>query len=250
MPIQSNWYENFFHGIALDLWRKVVSPEQTQAEADFLVKTLECAPGSRILDVPCGNGRHSLELARRGYRMTGLDISEEFIQEARDRSTAAGVQISWVLGNMRHIEGEATYDGAFCFGNSFGYLEYSHMEAFVNGVSRALKPGSRFVVETGMVAESVLPNFKEREQFQFDDIHFTTENRYLADESCIETYDTYVRDGKVETRQSKHWVYTVGEIRRMLERAGFVVLELHGSLECQPFTLGSQQLLIVTQRGM
>ena len=52
MTVPSNWYENFFHGVALDLWRKAVSPEQTQSEADFLVKTLECASGSRLLDVP------------------------------------------------------------------------------------------------------------------------------------------------------------------------------------------------------
>ena len=56
------------------------------------------------------------------------------------------------------------------------------------------------------------------------------------------------RDGKVETRQSKHWVYTVGEIRRMLERTGLAVLSLYGSLDCQPFNLGSHQLFVVAQK--
>ena len=136
MTVPSNWYENFFHGIALDLWRKAVSDEQTKDEADFLVKTLECASGSRLLDVPCGNGRHSLELAKRGYRMTGLDISEQFIEEARASSSAIGAQIELVLGDMRHVEGEAKFDGAFCMGNSFGYLEYCDMEAFLNGFTQ------------------------------------------------------------------------------------------------------------------
>ena len=107
MEVLSNWYETFFQGISLDLWRKAVSSEQTLAEANFLINVLECAPDARLLDVPCGNGRHSLELAKRGYQMTGMDISEQFIQEARVGSSAAGEKIEWVLSDMRHIEGRS-----------------------------------------------------------------------------------------------------------------------------------------------
>jgi SAM-dependent methyltransferase len=270
LTVPSNWYEEFFHGVALDLWRKAVSPEQTKAEADFLVKTLQCHPGSRLLDVPCGNGRLSLELARRGYRMTGLDISPEFIDEARasilnlglpdppataggndtarTHSATATPKVEFLLGDMKRIEAEATFDGAFCFGNSFGYLLYSDMEAFLNGVARGLKPGARFVVETGMAAESILPKLEERMWYQIQDILMTIEHRYLAEESCVDSEYTFVRDGKTETRYTKHWVYTVAEIRRMLERAGFAVSEMFGSVNCQPYALGSNDLLMVAQR--
>src|SRR5712691_4119860 len=151
MTIPSNWYENFFHGVSLDLWRKAILPEQTKREADFLVKALECEADSRVLDVPCGNGRLSFELAGRGYRVTGVDISEEVIEEAMSRlsppADAGGTDliapVDFIVGNMRNIEGEAIYDGAYCFGNSFGFLEYAHMESFLSGVTRALKPGAR-----------------------------------------------------------------------------------------------------------
>jgi SAM-dependent methyltransferase len=270
MAVKSNWYENFFHGVPLDLWRKAVSPEQTKAEADFLVKTLQCHPGSHLLDVPCGNGRLSLELARRGYRMTGVDLSAEFIEEAhasilnldlpnppatasgtdkaRTHSATATPKVEFLLGDMKHIEVEATFDGAFCFGNSFGYLLYSDMEAFLNGVARGLKPGARFVVETGMAAESILPKLEQRMWYQIQDILMTIEHRYLAEESCVDSEYTFVRDGKTETRQTKHWVYTVAEIRRMLERAGFAVREMFGSVNGKPYALGSNDLLIVAQR--
>ncbi len=55
--MQSNWYEKFFYGVAVDLWRKAVTVEQTRVEADFIIKTLRPASGARLLDVPCGNGR-------------------------------------------------------------------------------------------------------------------------------------------------------------------------------------------------
>src|SRR5260370_32362255 len=90
MTIPSNWYENFFHGLALDLWRKALPPEHTKAEAAFLVQALQSGAGSHLLDVPCGNGRLSFELASRGYQVTGVDIAEDFIEEARALATPAG----------------------------------------------------------------------------------------------------------------------------------------------------------------
>ncbi len=257
MSVPSNWYENFFHGVSLDLWRKAISPEQTKREADFLVKAIEYEAGSHLLDVPCGNGRLSLELASLGYRVTGMDISEEFIEEARSvvlgpPADAGGTdslpRVEFLLGDMRNIKGEAIYDGGYCFGNSFGFLEYSDMESFLGGVARALKPGARFVIETGMAAESVLRKFEEETSHQIEDILLTIKERYLAEESCIDTDYIFERDGKTESRKAKHWIYTAGEIRRMLERAEFEVLNLYGSLKLEPFVLGSDDLFVIAQK--
>jgi ubiquinone/menaquinone biosynthesis C-methylase UbiE len=248
MTVPSNWYENFFHGLSLDLWRKAISPKQTKSEADFLVKVLKCKKGSHLLDVPCGNGRLSLELARRGFNVTGIDIADEFVAEARTAAKDVTPQPQFLLGDMSHIEGEGIYDGAYCFGNSFGFLKFADMESFLGGVSRTLKPGARFVVETGMAAESVLHKFEPVTMHQIGDISVTIKEQYLAEESCIDTEYVFERDGKTETGPAKHWIYTVGEIRRMLERAGFQILDLYGSLKKGPYTLGSEELFVVAQR--
>ena len=275
MTIPSNWYEDFFQGVALDLWRKALPPEHTKAEADFLVQALQCNARSHLLDVPCGNGRLSFELARRGYRVTGVDIAEEFIEEARRSAmllskdqppaTASGsdkamdrmdpsanadgtdliTQVDFILGDMRNVEGSSVYDGAYCFGNSFGFLAYADMEKFLGGVARALKPGARFIIETGMAAESAIPKFAELASHQIEDILLTIKEQYLATEGCIDTEYVFERNGVSESRLAKHWIYTAAEIGRMLERAGFAVLNLYGSLKCEPFVLGSDELLVV-----
>jgi cyclopropane fatty-acyl-phospholipid synthase-like methyltransferase len=251
MTIPSTWYENFFHGFALDLWRKAITPEQTKAEADFLVRTLQCNAGSHLLDVPCGNGRLSRELASRGYRVTGVDIAEEFIEEARALATnTGGTPVpQFILGDMRTIEGAGVYDGAYCFGNSFGFLAYADMEKFLNGVARSLKPGARFIIETGMAAESAIPKFEELASHQIEDILCTIKEKYLATEGCIDTEYVFERNGVTESRFAKHWIYTVAEIQRMLERAGFAVLSVYGSLKCEPFVLRSDELLVVARRS-
>jgi cyclopropane fatty-acyl-phospholipid synthase-like methyltransferase len=259
-PVPSNWYETFFHGLSLELWRKAISPKQTKREADFLTKALGCDKGSHVLDVPCGNGRLSLELARRGWRVTGVDIAEEFIEEARAgwKSDPAAEAVDtdtitraeFILRDMRQIQGKAIYDGAYCFGNSFGFLDYDGMQKFLSGVARALRPGARFVIETGMAAESVLQKFEPVTVHQIDDISVTIKERYLAEESCIDTEYIFEQDGKIESRPAKHWIYTVAEIRRMLEHAGFEVVNLYGSLKCGPYTLGADELFVIARRDL
>jgi len=98
--MQMNWYEQFFRGLALEFWRNAVSAEQTAAEADFIEGELGLTIASRVLDIPCGNGRHSIELAKRGHIMTGIDLCDEFLTEARQAFAQNGVQIDFVSGNM------------------------------------------------------------------------------------------------------------------------------------------------------
>src|SRR3990172_3656095 len=142
MNRQTDWWKDFFTGLTLDLWRAAVSEEQTRSEAGFLETNLQTSQRATILDVPCGNGRLSLELASRGYRLTGVDISQGFIDEARAASQQRNVRVSWEHREMRDLPWNEHFDGAFCFGNSFGYLDDEGNAAFLKAVLRSLKPGA------------------------------------------------------------------------------------------------------------
>src|ERR1044072_4137051 len=117
-----NWWENFFQGITLDFWRAAISEEFTRAEADFIEKQLQLPSAAKVLDVPCGNGRLSIQLAARGFKLTGVDIASEFIAEARTKAAENKVTVDWRERDMRELPtGEV--EGGVCFGNSFGHLE-------------------------------------------------------------------------------------------------------------------------------
>src|SRR3990170_3997791 len=118
--VDPKWYESFFQGIALEMWRKAVSPEQTRLEVDFLERVLRLQAGFRVLDVPCGLGRHSLELASRGYRLASVDLSPQMIEEGRAAAIDAGLEIEWRNADMRDLSWKSEFDAGFCFGNSFG----------------------------------------------------------------------------------------------------------------------------------
>jgi SAM-dependent methyltransferase len=244
LAVSTQWYENFFYGIANELWDKCTPQEMTTVEVDFLVGGLEGKAGSRVLDIPCGNGRHCRELARRGYRMTGFDISSEYIEAAKKSSG----DVEWICDDMKKLNVVAEFDGAFCFGNAFGYLEHEDTLQFLNAVSRALKPGGKFILQAA-AAEVVLPRFKEREWYEIGDMIFAEVNEYSAQRSCVETKFTFIRDGKAETRPGRQFIYTAAEVQRLLVGAGLRIVDVFGGLDRKPFALGAEILYVIAEKG-
>ncbi len=244
-----DWWRTFFSGVAVEMWLRVPTEEQTRTEVDFIAKALRLGPGSKVLDVPCGGGRHSLELAARGHRVTGVDLSEDFLKVARAGSAQRSLPVAWERREMTDLPWRDEYDGAFCFGNSFGYLDDDGNARFLAAVARALKPGSCFVLDTSMTAEGLFPNYQERRWYQVGDILFLSQAQYDPARGRLETEYTFVRDGKAETRPASVRVSTCRELFGMFAAAGLIGCEGYGSLERGPFRLGSQRLLLVGQKA-
>jgi SAM-dependent methyltransferase len=245
-----DWYRDFFRDVALDVWRDAIPAAQTERELAFLVRALRLRPGGRVLDVPCGAGRLTLALQERGLRTTGVDLADEAIAEARRRSAASHrtAGIEWRQADIRDLPWESSFDAALCFGNSFGYLDRDGTRAFVHALARALKPGARFAMDTGMVAETILPNLRDHDEAQIGDVRFIEDNTYHADASCLETRYTFVRDGVAQTRVGLHWIYTIGEISRFFADAGMAVTQLYGSMDETPFSVGDRLLYLVASK--
>lgn len=239
-----NWFETFFEGLALDLWREAVTPEQTAREADFLASRLELQPGMSALDVPCGNGRHAIELARRGIRMTGVDLSAGFLDEARSKAP----EIEWVQGDMRKLPWRGRFDAAYCWGNSFGYFDHDHCQRFLEAIASVLKPGGRFILESGAVSESILPVLQPERNLRIGDLDFYSQNSYDAAEGRMDITYTFSRGERREVKPIHQWVHSAAEIRRMLGRSGLEPLAAFGDVEGARYALGSPRLIVLARR--
>jgi SAM-dependent methyltransferase len=205
-------------------------------------------PPARLLDVPCGGGRHSHALAARGYQMTGVDISPRFLEAARARPVAGPGQVTWEQRDMRDLPGPAAFDGAFSLGNSFGYYDDEGNSAFLRAVAAALKPGARFLLDTSYVVEGLLLKLQERAWYPCGDVLMLADRRYDAAEGRLHVEYTTIRDGKMEKWPMSARLHTYREVRALLEAAGFTDLQGYGSLAKEPFQFGATRLLLVGTR--
>src|SRR4029079_1480712 len=130
---------DFFTELPNEFWRRAVPREATVAEVDFVERRLGLMPAARVLDVPCGSGRHSIELARRGHRVTGVDISAEAIAHARGAAAEAGVEVDLVRDEMRALPRTGAVDAALCMGNSVGYLDLGGLRDFLAALGGAVR---------------------------------------------------------------------------------------------------------------
>jgi len=122
------------------------------------------------------------------------------------------------------------------------------MSRFVRAVADALRPGGRWLIDTAAAAESLLPALQPELQYDLRGIQLKIRNKYLADQSCLETTYEMARNGQTEIRQNWHFVFTTAEIRRMLTAAGLTPIALYGSPTSEPYLLGSRFLYIIAQK--
>ena len=246
--MKDEWWRDFFGGLVVEFWRAAMTPDATRAEADFLERRLGLVPGSRVLDVPCGDGRLALALAERGCRVTGVDISREFLEAGSARAKERGLEVTWRQAEMRDLPWREEFDAAYCAGSSFGYLDDAGNAAFLAAVSRTLVPGGRFFLDC-KAAESILPTFRESYEMTVGEIRFASVNSYDPATGTMENRYTISRGDRVEKKRALTRIYTASEILRLLTLVGFADFETYGSVEGEPFRLGSPRLFVVARKA-
>jgi cyclopropane fatty-acyl-phospholipid synthase-like methyltransferase len=248
ISIPDNWYESFFSGINCEMWEKTATQQWTDAEVTFIEDILNVNKGSHLLDVPCGTGRHSIELAKHGYKVTGVDISDEFINGLKKKVDEQQLTIEIIQGNILSLELQGNFDGAFSFGNSFGYFMYQDMQTFVEKVAAALKPGAKWIINSGLMAESFLAKSIKEKTYELDGLTMKINNEYDEWNSCLLTTLTYTKDNKREVHQFKHHVYTIAEVIRLLQHYNLKTTAIYNSTGKEIFHLGDPQVYLVAEK--
>ncbi|MCC6287942.1 MAG: methyltransferase domain-containing protein [Chitinophagaceae bacterium] len=246
--IPDNWYETFFEGINCEMWEKADTSEWTSTEVAFINDVLHLPADSKILDMPCGTGRHSVMLARQGFQVTAVDISAEFINNLRKTVEAEHLTICVAQADILLVQLNEMFDGAFCFGNSFGYFTYDNMQKFIQKVAGALKPGAKWIIHSGLIAESFLAKFSKEEIYELPGLTMQVNNEYDEWNSCLLTTLTYTKNGKEEVHSFKHHVYSIAEVIRWLKRAGLKTTALYNSTNKEVYKLDDMKVYLVAEK--
>ncbi len=248
MQVSDTWWKTFFSGMFNESWKMLRTEQNTRQEADFIEAELQ-RPGASILDVPCGNGRLALELAARGHQLTGVDLSQEYLAEARATAAGRGLDIAWERREMRDLAWANRFDAAICCGTSFGFLGEPGDLEFAVAVHQALKPGGLFVIDTTKLLEITLLPYKPRGWARLNDIVLTYEHQYDLETGIERTDYEFFRNGDHEQKSCQQRIYTYHELCGLLRQAGFAECQGYSSLDRKPVRLGLQRLLLVALKN-
>jgi SAM-dependent methyltransferase len=247
----SPWWVSFFQGPWGSLQRAGYPPEKTREEIDFIVKALELGDAERVLDVPCGEGRHSIELASRGFAVTGIELNAEAIDTARANAAERGVTVDFQEEDMRSLSAPGGFDAAICYGGSFGYFDDEGNLAFVKAVAGALSDNGRFLIDTP-VAESLFPQYKERDWQWWDeesrDTRILQERSWDLRTGRIHATWMFIGPNETSSAEISIRIYTCRELCELLREAGFQEFRPLETKTHAPFKMGSCRLSLVAYK--
>ncbi len=223
--------------------------EHTPVEVDYLLALLNLRERGQILDLCCGIGRHSLELARRGLAVTAVDRTEAYLERARSSAAREGLTIEFVKSDMREFVRANSFDGAINLFTSFGYFDDPADDLKVaRHVCESLRPGARFVIDVNG-KEVIAAKFRERDWSRRDDGTIVMEERRVL-EGWSKIESRWIRLRETERRESTVLVrlYSGVEIAAMLKQAGFREVATFGSLAGTPYDNRAERLVAVATK--
>lgn len=246
---ETPWYQTFFGEDYLRIY-DFLTPERSEREVEGIVGLLGLPGGRAILDLCCGHGRHTVSLAKRGYEMTGQDLSAVFLQHAQAAAEDQGVAVRWVQGDMRQIPFEDEFDAVINIFTAFGYFESEEEDQQVlDQVYKALKPGGLFLLEL-IHREGLMRNFVPGQIDRYADGLITLEERefdLLTSRSNVRVTMLFPGGERREYRHSSR-IYSLTELARMLAVAGLRVQAYYGGLDGSALSLNSRRLVVVARK--
>ena len=223
------WYEALFENYAYTYDREQYT-KGTTTEVDFIEGEIQYNRAKQIIDIGCGTGRHAIELARRGYYVVGVDLSESQLKRAREKAADAGVKVSFQQGDARDLKFKNEFDVALtlCEGG-FALMETDEMNfAILHGATQALKSGGTLILTT---LNALFPLAQSIESFMNSSTAEGTSSGHSFDLMTFRDKSTFeVTDdsGNNRTLQCNERYYAPSEMTWLLKSLGYKQIGIFG----------------------
>ncbi|MGA2326476.1 MAG: methyltransferase domain-containing protein [Bryobacteraceae bacterium] len=219
------------------------------AEVTHATGLLGLGAGARVLDLCCGLGRHSLELARWGCEVTGVDRTALYLGRARELAAAENLPIEFIQADMRAFRREGAFDGAISLFTSFGYFENPDEDLQVlRNLHASLRPGGRLAMQ--MAGKEVLARcFAPKDWIEYPDgSYFLVEREVAASWSGIHNRWIVIRGAERKVFDFTHRIYSAAELKGVLGEAGFSAVDVLGDLDGRPYDREAKCLVAVAAK--
>ncbi len=222
--------------------------EAAGVEVDSVLQLAGLERGD-VLDLACGPGRHSVALAKRGFRVTGVDLSAFLLGKARQRARAQHIDVEWVQEDMRRFVRPEAFDLALSLFTSFGYFEKRDDDLQVlRNIHRSLRTGGTLVMEIAG-REALAHRFQATTSKELDDGRLLVERHEIVDDwTRIRNHWIAIEDDTATTFRFEFRVYSGQELKSLLFDAGFAGVKLYGAYDGRPYDLHAERLVAVARR--
>jgi 2-polyprenyl-3-methyl-5-hydroxy-6-metoxy-1,4-benzoquinol methylase len=226
--------------------RRIAEADEQMAKVLALTKP----SGKVVLDLCCGPGRCSIALARKGFRVTGVDRTNYLLKKARERARAARVNVEWVQNDMRDFVRLNSFALVISMFTSFGYFDDKQEDMTVLGnMFGSLQAGGICLIET-LGKERLAKVLQATTSSELPDGSVVVERHRIFDDwTRIENEWSILRDGRVKTFKFHHTIYSGQELRDRMEWAGFVDVRLYGNLDGDEYGPEAERLIAVGRKA-
>lgn len=246
---EANWSDTFFDDDYVSTLDPP-HPKKTQYEVEFLYTQLELAPGMKVLDVGCADGRHAIGLVARGVQALGIDISVAFLLTANQAAQETGQPATFIKKDMREYVPASLLNAVICFGGSFGYFSDTENADLLHRFASWLVPGGKLLLEV-MHRDYVVSQLPSRIWWEgngcmvMDECYF----QYADNRLLVKRNAAFV-SGKQRNYELTIRAYTLREISDLVEAAGFRILSISGSVYTPNAFTGqlSPSIILVLQK--
>lgn len=245
----ANWWADYFDAQYLLEYEPLFSPERDRQEVARILDVLGLPSGARILDVPCGQGRHAHLLAEAGFDVDGLDYSTDLLAKAKARGT--GPKLRYTRGDMRRLPTRWTerFDAVLNLFTSFGFFtEPADDRRVIVEFARMLKPGG-VLLWYGGNRDGVMARFLERDWWQTQDGTLIAQERSFDALSGVLHVNTAWSGKKRQgSRDHRIRLYTATRLAELCADAGLIVEAAYDGLNDRPLTRRSSEMLVVARK--
>lgn len=239
----SEWWKTFFDETYLKVWGQFFSEETNETQSQAIWEILDLKAGSRVLDAPCGQGRISAPLARRGAHVVGADQSQILLNAAEERrGELSAQQLRFLRHDLRNPLPEGGFDAAINVFTSFGYGTEEEDIAIFRNLRDALRPGGQLLVETNhrdLMCAYISRGSKGSLRLG-DGTLFIDEPEFDALAGIAHLHWYWSGPPGTGERHAEWRVYCPTELIRLLQRAGLQLVRAHAGLSIKPYKAEGQ----------
>lgn len=252
MTISQEWWRDpqAHFGELTEDRRRLTHREDIQPAIEFICSELGFATGSKILDLCCGPGRYTVELAHRGFDVVGIDLNENYIAIARQIAEKEGLVAEFMSGDMREIPFVTRFDVIINVGTSFGFFDNdADNQQVIKAVAKALKPSGVFLLEMAN-RDYYLKNFGEKDwQRREDGSVMTIQREFDYIRSRINATFEILTDEKATTKWCSSWrAYTLAEVVAMLDEANLILSCVYGDWTRNKYNVDAKRMVVVSRK--